>query len=539
MAQNQERLAMKKKIIVVGAGLAGMIAAYTAQREGADVVLVDRGSIGLGTNSAMANGVIAGPTGSYNKKEYIADTIDIGRGINRRPMVEIAAAEAGGAISFLRSVGLNVVEGINLYSVKSPDPGVIPGVAIVKKIAEAIEGLDSFRTVKGFYVTEIMKAEGRACGIRGLNAEGKETTIAANAVILAAGGAGAVYLKNDNQKTIMGQGCLLAAKAGLTLWDMEFVQFYPLVFADAHLPSAIVFPPYHKEVKVTNSAGDDIVAKYGLGDINEAVVKKRDEFSAILFHELRSGSVWMDFRNIPPEMWKEHPLSLLARMRHDFSARPVAVSPAAHFFMGGVRTNEKGETDLPGLFACGEVVSGLHGANRRGGNALLECVVFGTIASRNAARHALENDVLPMKESGTAPTVVSGSSADLRAIRQEIRKIAWDNAGVVRSEEGIKEGLEKIAAVQGRLGATLPRTTNERRLKLDLESAAFTVQAVLTASLGRKESRGSFLRSDLPYEDNANWKKNSCLRYNAEQDSFALSFEDPARITLLYFEPVE
>lgn len=517
---------MKKKVIVIGAGLAGMIAAYAAQREGAEAVLVDRGSIGLGTNSAMANGVIAGPTGSYGGKEYIADTIDIGRNINRRIMVEIAAAQARDAIILLRSVGLDVVDGANSYSVKSPDPEVIPGVILVKKIARAVFGLDGFRAKTGFYVTEIIEAEGRACGIRGLNATGKETTISADAVILATGGAGAVYLKNDNQKTIMGQGYELAARAGLVLWDMEFVQFYPLVFADPRLPSMLVFPPYHEAVELTNSAGEDIVVKHGLGNINDAVVKKRDEFSAALFRESQSGPVWMDFRNIPPEMWKEHPLSLLARMKHDFSAKPVAVSPAAHFFMGGVRTDERGETDLKGLFACGEVVFGLHGANRRGGNALLECVVFGSIAGRNAARHAMENDVLPMKGSDTGLTGISGGKGDLRAIRQEMREIAWNDAGVVRSQAGIKEGLEKIAVVQRRLKEAAPGNERDRRLKLDLGSAAFTIQAVLTASLGRKESRGSFLRSDFPDEDNANRKKNSCLQYDAEHDSFALSFED-------------
>jgi len=520
------RLAMKKRVIVIGAGLAGMIAAYAAQREGADVVLVDRGSIGLGTNSAMANGVVAGPTGSYGRKEYIADTIAIGRGINREPMVEAAAAEAWSAISLLRSVGLDVVEGANLYSVRSPDPEVIPGVAIVKKIAGALVSLDGFRAITGFYVTDIMKAKGRACGIRGLSATGKETAIAAGAVILAAGGAGAVYLKNDNQKTIMGQGYELAAKAGLSLWDMEFVQFYPLVFADPHLPSMLVFPPYHEAIGLTNSAGEDIVMKYGLGNINEAVIKKRDEFSATLFRELQSGPVSMDFRNIPPKMWKEHPLSLLARMRHDFSTEPAAVSPAAHFFMGGVKIDEGCETDLPGLFACGEAAFGLHGANRRGGNALLECIVFGSVAGKSAARRAVESDARSMKRPGPAPADMSGGKGDLRAIRREIRGIAWNDAGVVRSEKGMKEGLEKIGEAQRKLKEAAPANERDRRLKLDLESAAFTVKAILAAGLGRKESRGSFLRSDFPGEDNTNWKKNSCLRYDAGHDLFALSFDD-------------
>ncbi|HOE15947.1 MAG TPA: FAD-binding protein [Syntrophorhabdaceae bacterium] len=517
---------MKKKVIIIGAGLAGMIAAHKAEREGVEAVLIDRGSIGLGTNSAMANGVIAGTTGSYSGKEYVADSIDIGRGINRRRMVEIAAAGVEAAISMLRSVGLNVVEGTNLYSVKSPDPEVIPGVTIVKKLAEAVFSLNGFRAVTGFYVTDIVKAEGRACGVRGLNAAGQEVAIAADAVILAAGGAGAAYLKNDNQKTIMGQGYELAAKAGLPLWDMEFVQFYPLVFADPHLPSMLIFPPYHEAIELTNSSGEDIAMKYGLDNINEAVTKKRDEFSALLFQELHSGPVWMDFRNIPPEMWKKHPLSLLAKMKHDFSKEPVAVSPAAHFFMGGVKIGEGCETDLPGLFACGEVAFGLHGANRRGGNALLECVVFGSIAGRNAALYALGNDAPPMKEPASAARAMSDDRVDLCAIRREIREIAWNHAGVVRDEEGVRKGLEKIAGVQGRLGMVLPHTTKEQRLKCDLQSAAFTVKAILTASLGRKESRGSLLRSDFPNEDNANWKKNSCLKYDAERSMFLMSFED-------------
>ncbi|OPY73361.1 MAG: L-aspartate oxidase [Syntrophorhabdus sp. PtaU1.Bin058] len=517
---------MGKRVVVIGAGLAGMIAACMAQREGAEVLLVDRGSIGLGSNSAMANGVVGRPSGKQDEKKYIADTIEIGRGLNRRSMIEIAAAEAENAISFLRSVGVNGTEGTNMYSVKSPDPEIIPGVTLVKKVREAVGALENVRCITGFYVTEIVTDRDHTRGIRGFDKTGKETEIPADAVVIATGGAGAVYLKNDNQKDIVGQGYRLAAQAGLALWDMEFVQYFPLVFADPHLPSMLVFPPYHKAIKLTNNSGEDIVAKYGLGDINEAAVKKRDAFSAILFGELQSGPVWMDFRDIPSEMWKKHPLSLLAKLKHDFSARPAAVSPAAHFFMGGVRTDEKGETDLPGLFACGEVVFGFHGANRRGGNALLECVVFGTIAGRNAAQYALGNDVSSMKEGGAAPTGMSAGRGDLRALRQEIREIAWNHAGVVRNEAGLKEGLEKIAGLRRRLGAILPQTTKELRLKLDLDSAAFAAQAIMTASLARKESRGSFLRSDFPYEDNANWKKNSCLRYDAENRAFTLSFGD-------------
>jgi succinate dehydrogenase/fumarate reductase flavoprotein subunit len=516
---------MEKNVIVVGAGLAGMVAAYMAQKEGAKVLIIDRGSIGLGTNSAMANGVIAGPTGSYSRKEYIADTIDIGRRTNRRFMVEIAADEAESAISFLRSIGLNIVEGTDTYSVKSPDPEIIPGVAIVKKIAGAFHGLDRLSTLTGFYVTDIVRTEGSACGIRGLDTTGKEKTFAADAMVLATGGAGAIYLKNDNQKTIMGQGYWLAAKAGLALWDMEFIQYYPLVFSDPHLPSSIVFPPYNNAVELTNNRGEKILEKYQLGNINEAVLKKRDKFSAILFNELQSGPVWMDFRKVPSHLWKKHPLSLLTKMKFDFSSKPVSVSSAAHFFMGGVRIDEKGETELPGLFACGEVVSGLHGANRRGGNALLECIVYGTIAGRNAARYALKNDSKPFREKGTLQNDKIGGEGDLRAIRKEIREIAWNYAGVVRNESGIKEGLKRIEKVETALKEIALKSKKDIRLKLDLKSAAFITRTILTASLGRHESRGGFIRSDFPEED-VKWTKNSCLKYDVDNNTFSLAFAD-------------
>jgi fumarate reductase (CoM/CoB) subunit A len=515
-----------KKVAVVGAGLAGMIAAITACREGAEVLLVDRGSIGLGSNSAMANGVFTGPGSSYGEMEYVADTIKIGRGLNRKTMVEAVAREARRGIELLRSTGLDITETTATYSVKSPDANIIPGVTLVRKVAETARALSALDVVTGFCVTEIVKVQGAVRGIRGFDRAGKETMIPADAVVLATGGAGAIYLRNDNQKTIMGQGYRLAAEAGLDLWDMEFVQYYPLVFADPHLPSVIVYPPYDAAVELINSAGEDLMAKYNLGNINEASLKKRDEFSATLFGELRSGPVFMDFRKVPSARWREHPLSLIAGLRFDFSTSPVAVSPGAHFFMGGVRTDEYGRTELPGLFACGEVVAGLHGANRRGGNALMECLVFGAIAGRNAATEVLGSETHPVAppEPQPAPTGASADRGELRDLRQEIRRIAWSSAGVVRTEGNMKEGLAQIDVLRQRLRSIQPETPDDRRLKLDLASAAFTVRAVLTAGLGRKESRGSFLRSDFPDEDNAHWKKNSCLKYDSENDTFTLSF---------------
>ena len=521
---------MKKVVIVVGAGLAGMTAACAAQKEGAEVILIDRGSVGLGTNTALAGAVFSGPTVAYAKERYIQETMEIGRMINNRSRVELIAREAAGAIGFLRSLGVNLTEFSNSYAVRPPNLNEIPGVILVKELSRATKGLPGISVRTGFYVTEIEKEGDRVTGVRGFDPSGEEKIIFGSAVIMATGGAGAIYLNNDNQKNIMGQGYFLSAMAGLELWDMEFVQFYPVVLAEPRLPSMLVYPPYAKEIKLVNSLGENILAKYDVGDINEAILKKRDEFSEILFREIALNPVYMDCRNVPASSWETFPLNLLTRLKFDFRTRPVRVSPATHFFMGGIRVDETGQTSMPGLFACGEVAWGLHGANRRGGNALTECAVTGIIAGQSAAIHSpgRQEDRLSrtVKGTDTSRNVPDPSEeASLKTIRRRIREVAWQKAGIVRSEGGLREGLAAVEEINDCLTRVSVRKPAEKRLKQDLLAGSFVLRAIVTASLGRKESRGGFNREDFPREDN-NWLKNSCLTYDTTKDIFSLSFHD-------------
>ncbi len=154
----------------------------------------------------------------------------------------------------------------------------------------------------GFYVTEIITDNGQALGINGFDKEGKNRTIRGDSTVIATGGAGAIYSKNDNQKTIMGQGYHLAAKAGLELWDMEFVQCYPLVISEPHLPAMLVYPPYPHEARLINGRGDDILARHGIEDINDAIMKKRDKLSVMLNDEAKTSPVFMDFSEVPDHM---------------------------------------------------------------------------------------------------------------------------------------------------------------------------------------------------------------------------------------------
>jgi len=384
---------VKKDVAVIGAGCAGMVAALEAHTNGATAVLVDRGPIGVGTNSALAGGGFAGPTRDYGPDEYLRAVLRAGRGLNREVLVRLTAKEAPDAFSLLRSLGLELVEQSGRYHLKPALPGLTGGAVLVRALAREIENARNIDLLRGVYVTEILKDNGAVRGVRGFDRSGEEVLIYAPAVVLATGGAGALYLRNDNQKNIMGQGYYLAAKVGLELWDMEFVQFYPLVIGEAGLPAVPVYPPYPQEVRLINSEGQDILEKYGIDDLEKARLTKRDTFSAILYRESLSGSVSMDYRAVPAHFFQTHPLR---RIKFDFSERPLRISPATHFFMGGVQIDETAQTSLPGLFACGEAAWGLHGANRMGGNALTECIVFGRIAGGRAAQYARTHPVSPL-----------------------------------------------------------------------------------------------------------------------------------------------
>ncbi|HON84675.1 MAG TPA: FAD-dependent oxidoreductase [Syntrophorhabdaceae bacterium] len=514
------------EVIVIGAGLAGIMAAYHACMEGADVILIDRGSTGLGTNSALSNGVFAGPTSTYREDEYIRDTMEIGRYLNRESYVRLIAHEVNDGIKFLRSLGLHIVESHTTYALKASSADIIPGVTLMKTMVESLKNLPNLKILNNFYVTAILKNEDKACGVLGFDKDGMEMEIYASSTILATGGAGAIYLRNDNQKTIMGQGYRLAAEAGLELNDMEFVQFFPLVVAEERLGSVILYPPTPKEAKLINNSGEDILKKYGFEDIDQAILKKRDEFSIMLFKERELyGQIYIDFTGVPEHAWHEHPMGILSKLKIDLRNRPVAISPAAHFFMGGIEIDARCQTKLPGLFACGEVVWGLHGANRRGGNALTECLVTGKIAGKNAAD--IKNKDVPLPTPLTFKVRQShitnpstNKRLSLTEVRKKIREIAWNSAGVIRSQKGVTDGISSIDLFYEQLRSFSPANIKEKRLKEDLLSACLTLKAILTASLARQESRGSFFRDDFQKEDNVNWRKNSSLLYDMENHQF-------------------
>ena len=516
---------MDADVIVVGAGLAGMAAAIAAEDAGADVVLIDRGPIGTGTNSALSNAAFSGPISPERADEYVDLVLQIGKRLNRVAYVRQVARESLEAVAFLGSLGLEIARTPGQWLVRSVQPGIIPGVSLVRRVAEWVAKRDRIRAERGLYVRQLLTAPDRVVGVTGVDVGGRERDIRASAVILACGGAGAIYARHDNQASIMGQGYYLAARAGLALWDMEFVQCYPIVLDEPDMPMMMIYPPYPREATLIDQDGADLLKKHDLGNINQAIVRKRDTFAAVLVADGKAGPIRMDLRAVPEDAWSAHPLSLLARFKAECQMRPIRISPAVHFFMGGVQTGEEGQTGRGGLFACGEMVWGLHGANRMGGNALMECLVSGRRAGLGAAGWARDHHDLPADPASTPGEAAAGDErVNLRDLRRRLQDIAWEHAGVVRSGEGMAAGLRMAEELWRMLRSARVDTPQERILREDLTSAAFTLRAVIKAGLGRLESRGSFLRDDYRAQDDARWLRNSQASWDPDSDEFHVDY---------------
>jgi aspartate oxidase len=506
-------LKFETDVVIVGGGLAGMTAAQAARSQGARVTIVDRTGLGLATNTALSNGVFAGPTAQYDLERYVDDTLRIGRSLGRPWMVRQVATDLSGAIDRLRGLGLEMAEKKDYFFVVTGGGDEFPGARLARTLARRLSADDGIVRMGGTWVDRILTGADRAVGVHGFNRDGRAVAVHAGAVVLAAGGAGALYLRNDNQKSTLGQGYALAADAGLALWDMEFVQYYPVVMAQAHLPAMMLNSPHPEGSRILTADGRDLADAYGIENINDAIRNRRDWLSAVLFKECQKGPVCMDYRAVADPHWDRHPLVLLKKRRFDFRSQPVAISPAAHYMMGGVRIDAHGATDLAGLFACGEMAWGLHGACRKGGNALAECLVFGQLAGLNAAG-ALGAHVRPSGLPDEMPSMSPSPAPDgpiLRELRRNLQTVAWQHAGVVRTAAGLEAGLGALDGIMPRIRVLPARTPDRGRTRADLLSMATVLRAILAASYARLESRGCFIRSDYPEEDNARWLKNSCV----------------------------
>jgi succinate dehydrogenase/fumarate reductase flavoprotein subunit len=514
-------------ILIIGSGLAGFLSALEAEKSGLKVLMVGKFAMGMGTNTSMAGGAFTAANSRFSKEDHLKAILESGRGLNQVQMVKSLIEKGPNAIEALKNYGVPMVERGVGYSVDRPqNSSQLTGVLLVKALVERLKS-SSIKLLPGLVIFDLVVEEGEVRGAFGFLKDGRSCLIQSKATILTAGGGGAIYRRNDNQRSILGDGYTLALRAGLPLFDIEFVQFYPFVLAEPRLSNFILLPPYPKEIRLFNEKREDLFEKLGIGrDLNRAIITERDRVSLVLHEASQKGDVYFDLTQVPKEKWERYPLNFLRKTKFPFHDRPFLISPAAHFFMGGIEIDEHGRTTLPGLFAAGEVAWGIHGANRLGGNALTECAVFGTIGGRSAAEYArqrgggegpsnLLSEISVKKWERKASNYLKRKRGpfDYPAdLLKNLKDLAWRYAGPVREEGLMKEALVQLASLEKRIEKIYPATLKNLFKKRDLENAALILKAILQGSLLRMESRGSFFRSDFPNQDDQSWTKNTCYR---------------------------
>ena len=485
------------RIVVVGSGVAGLVAALEMARVH-EVTLVTKARLAE-SNTRYAQGGIAAvmfPDDSVAK--HIDDTLEAGAGLCDRSAVEVLCKEGPARIRDLIAIGVAFdkkngqfargLEAAHSYPRVLHAGGDATGLAIETALIRAVREAP-ITVLEHTFACDLVLQNGRAAGLRILDESGAMRTIAADAVVLASGGAGNLYPYTTNPSVATGDGIALAFRAGAMLADVEFYQFHP---------TALAAPGNFLISEAVRGAGAVLRAEDGTRFMQKlhplAELAPRDVVARGIAGQmaLQGGRpVLLDATALGADYLRERFPTIDAACRRlglDWSQRPVPVTPAAHYWMGGVRTDLDGRTSIPGLFAVGEVAcTGVHGANRLASNSLLESVVF-------AWRVALL-----LREQGFADSAApefSGPKATVEEVqgivpvdRTQLQALMWTSAGIYRSETGMREGLVQLRGwcVEGSCVAAR-ETANMLLL----------AKAVLTAALERRESRGAHWREDFP-----------------------------------------
>ena len=502
-------------VLVIGSGAAGLRAALAARQKGLRVCVVSKGKPGKGSCTFRSGGVFAGSPPGSSTENHFKRTLKSGRGINQIELVKILVEEGPMRLEELVKWGIHA-EFHRGYLFSRGRPPVW-GEEIVRCLLRQCK-TSGIILMSGLSVANIKIDQGVVGALGYLEESAQWIAIYAGAVVLATGGAGGLFLRHDNPQRILGEGYSLALDAGAVLQDMEFVQFYPLCLAEPGHPPFVIPPRLVDSGSLVNSGGEEILEKYGIQE-RPAGERARDKLSQALFNEIyvQGKEVLLDLRAVSKKTWCADPFSAstwdILGKRYGALHRRVRIAPAAHHMMGGIRIDSRGETSVPGLFAAGEVTGGLHGANRMGGNALTETLVFGSRAGEAAAEWAGDTagdkaELLFVERKGAeTESNVNKIRLKLAQLRKRLRVRLWEEGGIRRNREGLHRALAEVKAVHDEsLDLCLEENPSLVPKILELRAGSRTAILMLQAALKREESRGAHFREDFPDQDNEHWQ---------------------------------
>lgn len=532
-------------VLVIGGGAAACMSAISADDKEASVLMVDKGQVGKSGCSPNAHGGMA----AFHKLEHdswkvhMKDTLLSGGFLNDQRVVETMCKKCRDIPQQLEQFGsVFDRDQDGTYSVRQ-----FGGHSYARSIFSADEtghemmyGLRQELLRRGIeYLNETMvtklllSREGNVAGAVCLDlSSGEIFAIQASAIVIATGGAAGLWPAASERQR--GDGHALALRAGAELVDMEFLQYHP---THAWWPYGVrgsVSESVRSEGgRLYNSENERFMERY---DPENMELATRDKISVAEFKEIREGrgtehgGIYLSVTHLPDEVIEKRlrvVFNKYLNYGHDLRKEPMEVRPRPHYSNGGIKINPEAETSVPGLYAAGEVAGGIHGGNRLGSNSLIDLLVFGEIAGRNAARHSKtikesqvsaksieEEEMRILKLMRNDPS----TAVSIPELRKRHTELMDEYMGVMRNKEGMEKMAEEVEKTKEEILPNLVLNDKSKRYNFELVDALEThfrmdiEEAATKAALMREESRASHYREDYPKRNDEEWLKNIIIR---------------------------
>lgn len=509
------------RVLIIGGGAAGMTAALQLAEAGRDVILFAKKSLKHSSSNYAQGGIAAVMAATDSVDAHVEDTLVAGGGLCERDAVEFIAANAKASVEWLLQQGVAFTRedgGDELHLTREgghSERRIVhatdaTGAELMRALKANVDGHPRIEIRTKCIVVDLLTSnklgidgDNRVLGVYALDRKtGRVETIAANAVILATGGASKVYLYTSNPDTSTGDGIAMAWRAGCRVANMEFMQFHPTCLYHQDAGSFLISEAVRGE-------GGKLLLPNGKRFMDQhderAELAPRDIVARAIDYEMKRGgldSVYLDISHKPADFIREHFPNIserCAKFGFDMTAEPLPVVPAAHYTCGGVMTDLAARTDIAGLYAAGECAhTGLHGANRLASNSLLECIVMARaavadiLASESAAA---ESPVLP--EWDESQVTDPDEQIVVTHNWDELRRAMWGYVGIVRTNKRLERAQHRVRLLQEEIRDYYSNFRIDNNL-IELRNLVTVAELIIQSALQRQESRGLHYTLDYP-----------------------------------------
>ena len=504
--------------VIMGAGIAGLRAAIGLADKGR-VIVITKEQLGESNTSYAQGGIAVALGGEEDVSAHLEDTVTAGDGLVNREAAKMLVEEGPLRVEELLQWGTGfdrhngelmlTREGAHSRNRILHANGDATGAEIGRSLLAHARAIKSISLLEWTMCVDLLVEGDEVVGLTVLDHEGQLRVIRARAILLASGGAGQVYSDTTNPAVATGDGIAMAYRVGAEVSDMEFYQFHPTALSLPGVPRFLLSEALRGEgAYLRNSRGERFMDRYhALEELAPRDVVAR----AITREGMGTGGellhVYLDMRHVQGvDLRKRFPSISAFLVQHglDLSRDLIPVRPAAHYLMGGVKTDVNGKTSLKRLYAAGEAAcTGVHGANRLASNSLLEGLVFGARAAEMMREEPEPAASAEFSANDSNSTFMAGNETNI--LLMELQRVMWQKAGLLRDASGLLEAQSALRQICSKLPGTSDRSS------LELRNLHAIADMIVCSALAREESRGAHYRNDYPNRDDACFQKHSVL----------------------------